>query len=252
MIAAPIAEGAVAMIPQRSRFDPLFSWFLHFQNMVLLAYVSWALFDPTNTELLVGVFLLPALWLTALVLGGWCWWCARDTSTLLLALWGVSAAPLMVAIQVGLLQSKLFPLADADSARLVLATGLFVYPLAVFGKFLLRLTKPGAQATERAGASLIARFIQVSVTLLMLLAFLLAIDLLADEGWFGQGTFEPWFYAGASISFVAALVAGPFALLSLVRRNQPLGLSLWILAALLITAGCYFAIFFFIAVNSAG
>lgn len=230
----------------------LFAWVLHLQNMVLLAYLSWAIFDPTDAGLFSAVFFLPPLWFAAVVLGAWCWWRGRDTPTLLLAIWGGSAAPLVLAVLGGLVQSNLLPITDGTRSLAFFAFGLFAYPLYLFCTWLLSLTKPPVAPPQRSEASLVAKILGILVTLLAALALLLLGDLVFDYGWFEQGTFEPWLYVGCLISLITALVAGPFALLSMLRRSQPFGISIWILAALVTTSVCYLAIFAFIILHSAG
>lgn len=220
--------------------------------MVLLAYLSWAIFDPTDVGLLSAVFFLPPLWFAAVLLGAWCWWRIRNTPTMLLALCGGSAAPLMLAVQSGLLQATVLPIAEGGAALAFFAFGLLAYPLCLFCGCLLKLTKRQVAPSQRLVPSLGAQILRILVTLLAALALLLLGELLLGYGWFEKGAFEPWLYAGCSISLIAGLVAGSFALLSILRRTQPFGMSIWILAALVTTSVCYLVIFAFIALHSSG
>lgn len=220
--------------------------------MVLLAFLSWAMFDPTDAGLLSAVFFIPPLWFAAVLLGAWSWWRARDTPSLILLFWGGFAAPLMLAIQSGLLQANLLPMAEGGSALAWFAFGLLAYPLCLFCRWLLRLTKAQGAPMQSLTPSFTAQFLRIFVTLLAVVALLLLGDLLFGYGWFTQKTFESWLYFGCSISFISGLVAGPFALLSMLRRSQPFGISIWILAALVTTSVCYLVIFAFIALHSTG
>ncbi len=220
--------------------------------MVLLVYLSWGIFDPTDIGLLSAFYFLPPLWLVVVMFGIWCWWCARDAASLWLALCGAFATPLMLAIQSGLLQAELLPIAEGTPAYVILGLGLFTYPVVLVVRLLMRLSRPRAEATQPLAAPFSARVVQVWVTLLVVLALLLVGNLFAGGSWLGKGVFETWLNVGLWVSLITGLFVGPLVLLSMLRRSLPLGFSMWILTALVIIALSYFGIFTFIAIHSAG
>lgn len=106
--------------------------------------------------------------------------------------------------------------------------------------------------SARSGASRSARWLARASTLQLLLAALLAGNLFLGGSWLGKGTFDDWLMGGLWLTAGVGLVAGIYAFVSLVRRSQPISLCLWLIAATVLAALCYFAMFAFIALHTSG